>query len=214
METNFGRTEFDTLIVLVKKNKWEKLAATTKSWKWAAVEKKVERSISSVKRVTGKFLEVSHRAWSSKTRVKKWTTKCAARASRLILWSSLLFVEYVNKQGRNFISLLTLDMVPWKSASRRFAYICQSKWVGIIAIKTERREFKFSATFSLLWSRWILKVLVSLPLYDIMFGLSKTTLLKGRTRKKNIIILPDKLQFLTSVQVSVLHLESLSLEHV
>ena len=144
MEINFGRTEFDTLIVLVKKKKLEKLAATTKSWKWAAVEKKVERSISSIKRVTGKFLEVSHRAWSSKTRVKKCTTKCAARASRLILWSSLLFVEYVNKQGRNFISLLTLlDMVPWKSASRRFAYICQSKWVGIIAIKTERREFKF-----------------------------------------------------------------------
>lgn len=66
--------------MLVKKNKWEKLAATTKSWKWAAVEKKVERSISSIKRVTGKFLEVSHRAWSSKTRVKKCTTKCAARA--------------------------------------------------------------------------------------------------------------------------------------
>ena len=107
------------------------------------LDRNLERSISSIKRVTGKFLEVSHRAWSSKTRVKKCTTKCAARASRLILWSSLLFVEYVNKQGWNFISLLTLDMVPWKSASRRFAYIWQSKWVGIIAIKTERREFKF-----------------------------------------------------------------------
>ena len=87
--------------------------------------------------------EVSHRAWSSKTRVKKCTTKRAAGASRLILWSSLLFVEYVNKEGPNFISLLILDMVPWKSASRRFAYICQSKWVGIIVIKTERREFNF-----------------------------------------------------------------------
>ena len=126
-------------------------------------------------------------------------------------------LKYVNMTTISNISCFRFcwknEKLDWPKCART-AYICQSKWVGIIAIKTERREFKFSATFSLLWSRWILKVLVSLPLYDIMFGLSKTTLLKGRTRKKNIIILPDKLQFLTSVQVSVLHLESLSLEHV
>ena len=45
-------------------------------------KKKLKKSISSIKRVTGKFLEVSHRAWSSKTRANKCTTKCAARASR------------------------------------------------------------------------------------------------------------------------------------
>ena len=37
METSFVRTEFD---IAGKKKKLEKLAATTKSWKWAAVQKK------------------------------------------------------------------------------------------------------------------------------------------------------------------------------
>ena len=31
-----------------------------------------------------------------------------------------------------------LDMVPWNSTSRRFAYFWQSKWVEIIATKTEK----------------------------------------------------------------------------
>ena len=34
-------------------------------------------------------------------------------------------------------------MVPWNSASGEFAYNWQSKWVGIIAIKTERTQIDF-----------------------------------------------------------------------
>ena len=34
-------------------------------------------------------------------------------------------------------------MVPWNSASGGFAYNWQSKWVGIIAIKTERTQIHF-----------------------------------------------------------------------
>ena len=34
-------------------------------------------------------------------------------------------------------------MVPWNSASGGFAYIWQSKWVGIIAIKTEGTQIRF-----------------------------------------------------------------------
>ena len=38
---------------------------------------------------------------------------------------------------------LNLDMVPWNSAPGGFAYIWQTKWVGIIAIKTERTQSHF-----------------------------------------------------------------------
>ena len=34
-------------------------------------------------------------------------------------------------------------MVPWNSASGGFAYIWQSKWVGIIAVKTKRTQIHF-----------------------------------------------------------------------
>ena len=34
-------------------------------------------------------------------------------------------------------------MVPWNSASEGFAYNWQSKWVGIIAIKTEKTQIHF-----------------------------------------------------------------------
>ena len=49
----------------------------------------------------------------------------------------------VNKQRRNFISLSELWRVPWNWTSGGFAYICQGKWVGIIAIKTERTQIQF-----------------------------------------------------------------------
>ena len=38
---------------------------------------------------------------------------------------------------------LNLDVVPRNSTSGGFAYIWQSKWVGIIAIKTERMQIHF-----------------------------------------------------------------------
>ena len=57
-------------------------------------------------------------------------------------WKCLIsrFMENVNKQRRNFISLSELVYGPLKFNFRRVAYILQSKWVGIIAIKTERTQ--------------------------------------------------------------------------
>ena len=59
--------------------------------------------------------------------------------------------------------LLYLDMVPSNSTPGGFASIWQSEWVGIIAIKTERKQIHFlSDVLNLLPSRrWILKSLLS-----------------------------------------------------
>ena len=55
-------------------------------------------------------------------------------------------MENLNKQRRNGISLSeNLDMVPWNSTSGGFTYICQSKWVGIILIKTKRTQIQFQS---------------------------------------------------------------------
>ena len=35
---------------------------------------------------------------------------------------------------------LNFDMVPWNSTFGRFAFIRQSKWVGVIEIKTKRTQ--------------------------------------------------------------------------
>ena len=50
-------------------------------------------------------------------------------------------MEYVNKQI--LFLFLNLDMVPRNSTPGGFAYIWQSKWVGIISIKTEREQIHF-----------------------------------------------------------------------
>ena len=52
-------------------------------------------------------------------------------------------MENVNKQRRNFISLSELAYGPLESTPGGFAYIWQSKWVGIIAIKTEGTQIHF-----------------------------------------------------------------------
>jgi len=68
----------------------------------------------------------------------------------------LLFREDVNKRRRNFILFLHLDMVLRNSTLGGFAYIWQSKWVGIIAIKTERTQIHiWSDVFAVveLWDR-------------------------------------------------------------
>ena len=44
---------------------------------------------------------------------------------------------------RNFISLFELEYGPSELIPGRFAYVSQSKWVGIIAIKTERAQILF-----------------------------------------------------------------------
>ena len=49
-------------------------------------------------------------------------------------------MEDVNKQRRILFLFLSLNMVPWNSALAGFTYNWQSKWVGIIAIKTEKNK--------------------------------------------------------------------------
>ena len=44
---------------------------------------------------------------------------------------------------RNFIIFLNLNMVLRNSTPGGFAYIWRTKWVGIIAIKTERTQIQF-----------------------------------------------------------------------
>ena len=60
-------------------------------------------------------------------------------------WNYLIFLfrEDVNKQRHNFNLFLNLNMVLRNSTPEGFAYIWQSKWVGIIAIKTERTQIHF-----------------------------------------------------------------------
>ena len=61
-------------------------------------------------------------------------------------WNCLILrvMEDVNKPRRNNISLPELGYCPlWNSTSGRFAHIWQSKWVGIIAIKTVGKKIRF-----------------------------------------------------------------------
>ena len=53
------------------------------------------------------------------------------------------FIEDVNKQQRNFISVSELKYGILKFSLGGFAYNWQRKWVGIIAIKTERTQNHF-----------------------------------------------------------------------
>ena len=80
---------------------------------------------------------------------------------RTTTWKCLLlrFMENVNKLRRNFISLCELrhGPWPWNSPSGGFAYIWQSKWVGIIAIKTEGTQIHFLSDVLVAVRRWILK---------------------------------------------------------
>ena len=66
--------------------KWEMLAATIAMWKWAAVKKENGKTydISSIKRVTKKFLEVS-RCSRAKQQQRNVQKQCAARAKLLLL---------------------------------------------------------------------------------------------------------------------------------
>ena len=53
------------------------------------------------------------------------------------------FMEDVNKRLRNFILFLNLNMFLKNSTSATIVYIWQSKWAGIIAIKTKRTQIRF-----------------------------------------------------------------------
>ena len=54
-------------------------------------------------------------------------------------------MEDIKKQRQNFISLseLVYDHLKFSFDSGGFAYIWRSEWVGIIAIKTQRRQVPF-----------------------------------------------------------------------
>ena len=52
-------------------------------------------------------------------------------------------MEEVNKQRRILFLFLSLNLVPWNSASGGFAYIWQSKKGGIIAVKIEGTQIHF-----------------------------------------------------------------------
>ena len=53
------------------------------------------------------------------------------------------FYEERKQATTKFNSLSELGYEPQGNNFRGFAYICQSKWVGIIAIKTERTQIHF-----------------------------------------------------------------------
>ena len=46
-------------------------------------------------------------------------------------------------------------MVPWNSTSGEFAFIRQSKWVGIIAIKTGRTQIYFRDDVLVAVASWL-----------------------------------------------------------
>ena len=68
-----------------------------------------------------------------------------ARFCTITTWKCLIsrFMEDVNKRRRNFISISVLGYGQEIQFHGGFAYIWQSRWVGIIAIKTERTQIHF-----------------------------------------------------------------------
>ena len=68
-----------------------------------------------------------------------------ARFCTTTTWKCLIsrFMEFVTSNDEILFLSLNLDMVPRNSTPGGFAYIWQSKWVGIIAIKTERTQIHF-----------------------------------------------------------------------
>ena len=82
------------------------------------------------------------------------------------LYISLPFLHDYDVKMPNFafyFFFLNLDMVPTHSTPEGFAYkyIWQSKWVGLITMKTERAQIHFLRTFSLPSGRWILMSLIT-----------------------------------------------------
>ena len=61
-------------------------------------------------------------------------------------------------------------MVPWNSASGGFAYIWQRKWVGIIAIKTERTQIYFLNDILVAVASFDFKVPNCLALTEFILG--------------------------------------------
>ena len=86
--------------------------------------------------------------WLAKQQLRTCITHFCTFLSRFCtttMWKCLIsrFMEDVNNQRQILFLFLSLNLVPWNSASEGFAYNWQSKWVGIIAIKTERSQIHF-----------------------------------------------------------------------
>ena len=90
-------------------------------------------------------------------------------------------MENVNKQRRNFILFLSLDMAPWNSTSGGFAYIWQSKWIGIIAIKTERTQIHFLSGVLIAVALFDLKV--PIPVMSVELKMKEKQLERIKTPK-------------------------------
>ena len=78
-------------------------------------------------------------------------------------WKCLIshFMENVNKQRENFISLSELVYGPLIFNFRRVAYSLPSKWEGIILrYRLKERKFFFWATFSSPSRHWIMRSLM------------------------------------------------------
>ena len=73
-------------------------------------------------------------------------------------------MEDVNKHDEILFLFLSLNMVPWNSASGGFAYNLQSKWVGIIAIKTEKTQIHFLSDVLVAVAPLDLKVPIKVPI--------------------------------------------------
>ena len=68
------------------------------------------------------------------------------------------FMEDVKKQRRNFISLSELgyQLLKIKLQADRLHSVWQSKWVGIIAFKTERTQIHFLSDMTLCYVLWVI----------------------------------------------------------
>ena len=55
--------------------------------------------------------------------------------------------NFIKTMSHDLLVQMNVDMMPWNSASGRFAYILQRKWVGITAIKTQKTQIHFFSDF-------------------------------------------------------------------
>ena len=92
-------------------------------------------------------------------------------------WNCLisLFKENVKKRRWNFILFLNLNMFLENSTPAAFAYIWQSIWAGIIAIRPKERKFIFEATFLLASCPPIVKSLLT-ELRTVLSGKPEMTI--------------------------------------
>ena len=83
-----------------------------------------------------------------------------ARFCTTTTWKCLIsrFMEDVNKQRRNFISLSELgyQLLKIKLQADRLHSVWQRKWVGIIAFKTERTQIHFLSDMTLCYVLWVI----------------------------------------------------------